>query len=176
MNTPLRVAVVGAGRMGADHIERIHRRINGAEIAAVVDIDRARAEAAIAHIPGAVAHTDFQEVLDRESLHAVEPELYRRGRSALYDARATSSHGDSACASCFASVSSARHVRWSLRGSMGRPFSWQKTRPWFSRTGPAAIRSASCAVRRRRRSLVGRPTPGRTLAPAEDRLKKYLPP
>ena len=70
MNTPLRVAVVGAGRMGADHIERIHRRINGAEIAAVVDIDRARAEAAIAHIPGAVAHTDFQEVLDRDDIDA----------------------------------------------------------------------------------------------------------
>ena len=70
MNTPLRVAVVGAGRMGDDHIERIHRRINGAEIAAVVDIDRARAEAAIAHIPCAVAHTDFQEVLDRDDIDA----------------------------------------------------------------------------------------------------------
>ena len=71
MNTPLRVAVVGAGRMGADHIERLHRRINGAEVAAVVDIDRPRAEAAVAHIPGAAAHTDLPEVLDRDAADAV---------------------------------------------------------------------------------------------------------
>ncbi len=71
MNSPLRVAVVGAGRMGADHIDRIHHRINGAEVAAVVDIDRSRAEAAVAHIPGAVAHTDFQQVLDRGDVDAV---------------------------------------------------------------------------------------------------------
>lgn len=70
MNAPLRIAVVGAGRMGADHIERLHRRIAGAEVAAVVDIDRPRAEAAVAHIPGAVAHTDFQEVLDRDDIDA----------------------------------------------------------------------------------------------------------
>ncbi|MBD7996218.1 Gfo/Idh/MocA family oxidoreductase [Arthrobacter sp. Sa2CUA1] len=71
MNTPLRVAVVGAGRMGADHIDRIHRRINGAEVAAVVDIDRHRAEAAIAHIPGAEAHTDFGQALDRGGIDLV---------------------------------------------------------------------------------------------------------
>lgn len=71
MNTPLRVAVVGAGRMGADHIDRIHHRITGAEVAAVVDIDRPRAEAAVSHIDGAVALTDFQEVLDRGDIGAV---------------------------------------------------------------------------------------------------------
>jgi myo-inositol 2-dehydrogenase/D-chiro-inositol 1-dehydrogenase len=57
--------------MGADHIERIHRRIAGAEIAAVVDIDARRAEGAVAHIPGAVAFTDFQEVLERDDIDAV---------------------------------------------------------------------------------------------------------
>ncbi|KLU09545.1 Gfo/Idh/MocA family protein [Kocuria sp. SM24M-10] len=71
MNTPLRVAVIGAGRMGADHIDRIHHRIHGAEVAAVVDIDKPRAEAAVAHIPGAVAHTDVQEILDRGEVDAL---------------------------------------------------------------------------------------------------------
>uniref|UniRef100_UPI00138B0548 Gfo/Idh/MocA family protein n=1 Tax=Arthrobacter sp. H41 TaxID=1312978 RepID=UPI00138B0548 len=70
MNTPLRVAVVGAGRMGADHIDRIHHRTTGTEVAAVVDIDRSRAEAAVAHIPGAVTCTDFQEILDRDDIDA----------------------------------------------------------------------------------------------------------
>ncbi|KUG56566.1 inositol 2-dehydrogenase [Kocuria rosea subsp. polaris] len=70
MNTPLRVAVVGAGRMGADHIDRIHHRTTGAEVAAVVDIDRPRAEAAVAHIDGALACTSFQEVLDRGDIDA----------------------------------------------------------------------------------------------------------
>ena len=40
----LRVCVVGAGRMGADHIERLTRRIVGAEVSAVVDADVSRAK------------------------------------------------------------------------------------------------------------------------------------
>ncbi len=39
-------------------------------------------------------------VLDRELLHSPEPESIKRGRHVLYDARLTSAHGDSACASC----------------------------------------------------------------------------
>ena len=34
MSEKLRVAVIGAGRMGADHIARLHERISGAEVAA----------------------------------------------------------------------------------------------------------------------------------------------
>jgi myo-inositol 2-dehydrogenase / D-chiro-inositol 1-dehydrogenase len=43
MSVALRVAVVGAGLMGADHVERLARRIVGAEVAVVVDVDHARA-------------------------------------------------------------------------------------------------------------------------------------
>src|ERR671920_70366 len=55
MTETLRVAVIGAGRMGTDHIQRLSKRIHGAEVAAVVDVDLARAQAAIEGIPGAVA-------------------------------------------------------------------------------------------------------------------------
>ncbi len=44
MTKILRVAVIGAGRMGADHIKRLSTRIHGAEVAAVVDVDLARAQ------------------------------------------------------------------------------------------------------------------------------------
>jgi len=71
MTDKLRVAIVGAGRMGMDHIERLHRKINGAEVAAVIDIDLARAEAAIKGISGAVALTSAEEALDNGDVNAV---------------------------------------------------------------------------------------------------------
>ncbi|PYI66169.1 inositol 2-dehydrogenase [Arthrobacter livingstonensis] len=71
MTEKLRVAVIGAGRMGADHIARLHHRISGAEVAAVVDIDVARAEAAIKGIPGAVALASAEEALDNGDVNAV---------------------------------------------------------------------------------------------------------
>ncbi|MBG6184861.1 myo-inositol 2-dehydrogenase/D-chiro-inositol 1-dehydrogenase [Arthrobacter sp. CAN_A214] len=71
MAKPLRVAVIGAGRMGADHIERLHKRIHGAEVAAVVDVDLARAEAAIKGIDGAVALVNADEALNNGDVNAV---------------------------------------------------------------------------------------------------------
>lgn len=71
MTEKLRVAVIGAGRMGADHVDRIQHRINGAEIAAVVDVDLARAEAAVAGVPGAVALTSAEEALNNGDVNAV---------------------------------------------------------------------------------------------------------
>ncbi|WP_158709433.1 Gfo/Idh/MocA family oxidoreductase, partial [Streptomyces sp. NRRL F-6674] len=41
----LGVAVIGTGKMGADHVRRINDVISGARVAAVVDIDEARAKA-----------------------------------------------------------------------------------------------------------------------------------
>jgi myo-inositol 2-dehydrogenase / D-chiro-inositol 1-dehydrogenase len=67
----LRVAVIGAGRMGADHIARLQHRITGAEVAAVVDVDLPRAQAAIAGIPHAVALTSAEEALEIEGVNAV---------------------------------------------------------------------------------------------------------
>lgn len=71
MSATLRVAVIGAGRMGADHIQRLHHRISGAEVAAVIDIDLERANAAIAGIEGAVALSDAEAALDNGDVNAI---------------------------------------------------------------------------------------------------------
>lgn len=71
MLTNLRVCVVGAGKMGADHIERLTRRIVGAEVAAVVDVDVSRAKTTVEAIPSAVALSDLGQALDREDVNAV---------------------------------------------------------------------------------------------------------
>ncbi|GAB3568881.1 Gfo/Idh/MocA family protein [Spelaeicoccus albus] len=67
----LNVAVIGAGRMGADHIRRLDTRISGARVAAVVDVDEARATDAVRDVPGAVALTDPTEALARADVDAV---------------------------------------------------------------------------------------------------------
>jgi len=67
----LRVAVIGAGRMGADHIKRLSTRIHGAEVAAVVDVDLARAQAAVEGIDGAVALSSADEALNNGDVNAV---------------------------------------------------------------------------------------------------------
>ncbi|WP_434617852.1 Gfo/Idh/MocA family protein [Arthrobacter sp. A5] len=71
MTETLRVAVIGAGRMGADHIARLQHRITGAEVAAVVDVDLPRAQAAIKDIPGAVALASAEEALNYGDVNAV---------------------------------------------------------------------------------------------------------
>ncbi|WP_285727856.1 Gfo/Idh/MocA family protein [Psychromicrobium xiongbiense] len=71
MTDILRVAVIGAGRMGADHIKRLSTRTHGAEVAAVVDVDLARARAAIEGIAGAVALDSAEEALNNGDVNAV---------------------------------------------------------------------------------------------------------
>jgi myo-inositol 2-dehydrogenase / D-chiro-inositol 1-dehydrogenase len=71
MSTNLRVCVVGAGLMGADHIERLPHRIVGAEVSAVVDADASRAKKAVEAIPTAVAPSNVGQALDREDVNAV---------------------------------------------------------------------------------------------------------
>ncbi|KQQ26690.1 Gfo/Idh/MocA family protein [Frondihabitans sp. Leaf304] len=68
---PLRVAVVGAGAMGADHVRRITTRISGAEVTAVVDPDTGRATAAAELAPGSVTFASFEEALKAVELDAV---------------------------------------------------------------------------------------------------------
>ncbi|SDR99143.1 Gfo/Idh/MocA family protein [Microterricola viridarii] len=67
----LRIAVVGAGIMGADHIKRITNTISGARVVAVVEPDAARAAAAAASAPGSVARRSIEESLAEDALDAV---------------------------------------------------------------------------------------------------------
>ena len=67
----LRVCVVGAGRMGADHIHRLAHRIVGAQVAAVVDVNLARAKKAVETIPPACAVSNIGEAFDQASVNAV---------------------------------------------------------------------------------------------------------
>jgi len=57
--------------MGADHIERLSRRIVGAEVAVVVDADLSRAKKAAEWAPSAVAESNIGPALDREDVGAV---------------------------------------------------------------------------------------------------------
>jgi myo-inositol 2-dehydrogenase/D-chiro-inositol 1-dehydrogenase len=67
----LRVAVVGAGMMGADHIRRITTRTVGATVAAIVEPDMARAQAAAALAPGAKTYARFEDALEAGGIDAV---------------------------------------------------------------------------------------------------------
>ncbi|MCU1407681.1 MAG: Inositol 2-dehydrogenase [Glaciihabitans sp.] len=67
----LRVAVVGAGQMGADHIARFSHKISGAEVVAVVEPDEARAKAAVAGLPEASTRTRIEDALEKDSIDAV---------------------------------------------------------------------------------------------------------
>ena len=40
---PVRVGVIGAGIMGADHINTLHRHVGGAAVTMVADVDLGRA-------------------------------------------------------------------------------------------------------------------------------------
>ena len=71
MSANLRVVVVGAGRMGADHVERLAHRIVGAEVAVVVDVDLARARRAAEAAPSIVAASDVGQALQRDDVDAI---------------------------------------------------------------------------------------------------------
>ena len=70
-STNLRVCVVGAGKMGTDHIKRLTSRIDGAEVSVVVDADISRGKKAVEAIPSAVAVSDIAQALNREDVNAV---------------------------------------------------------------------------------------------------------
>ena len=81
----LRVAVVGAGLMGADHITRITNKIAGADVVSVVEPDAARAAAAVAGLPRASTRSRIEDAIEHDNLDAVliatpgrfhEPVLY----------------------------------------------------------------------------------------------------
>jgi myo-inositol 2-dehydrogenase / D-chiro-inositol 1-dehydrogenase len=57
--------------MGADHVQRIAGRIVGAELAAVVDVDIARAKRAVEMVPSALAVSGIGEAFDQANVNAV---------------------------------------------------------------------------------------------------------
>ncbi|PZE20535.1 Gfo/Idh/MocA family protein [Paenibacillus xerothermodurans] len=65
----VRVGVVGAGGIGAEHLKHLHNN-EYAELAAVCDIVQANAERAAAEF-GAAAYSDFDEMLAKEQLDAL---------------------------------------------------------------------------------------------------------
>ncbi|WP_010525782.1 Gfo/Idh/MocA family protein [Nesterenkonia sp. F] len=67
----LRVAVVGAGRMGSDHVDRLAHRTLRARVSAVVDVDVDRASAAAAGADGAQVFTGLDELLAADVADAV---------------------------------------------------------------------------------------------------------
>jgi len=67
----LRVAVVGAGMMGADHVTRITERIVGATVSAIVEPDEGRGKAALEHAPGAQHFTNIGDALAAGVVDAV---------------------------------------------------------------------------------------------------------
>ncbi|GHD86018.1 Gfo/Idh/MocA family protein [Streptomyces naganishii] len=71
MGELLGVAVLGAGHMGADHIRRLDRVVNGARVVAVADPDRDRAEEAVGGIEGVRVHDDPLAALDAPGVRAV---------------------------------------------------------------------------------------------------------
>lgn len=64
---PLRAAVIGLGAMGANHA-RVYAEIDGVALAAVCDVDPARAAAAA---NGATPYTDHLRMLERERIDLV---------------------------------------------------------------------------------------------------------
>ncbi|WP_217208032.1 Gfo/Idh/MocA family protein [Streptomyces sp. AC550_RSS872] len=67
----LGVAVIGTGRMGADHVRRIQEVTSGARVTAVVDVDAERAKSVAARVDGCTAHTDPAAAMAAADVDAV---------------------------------------------------------------------------------------------------------
>ncbi|MGW5651402.1 Gfo/Idh/MocA family oxidoreductase [Streptomyces humi] len=67
----VRIGVVGAGNMGADHVNTLHRWVSGAEVVLVADIDKGRAAEVAAAVPGARATDDPLALIAAPEVDAV---------------------------------------------------------------------------------------------------------
>ncbi|MCL8012072.1 Gfo/Idh/MocA family protein [Streptomyces sp. AS02] len=67
----LGVAVIGTGKMGADHVRRIQEVTSGARVTAVVDVDAERAKSVAARVDGCTAHTDPASAMAAADVDAV---------------------------------------------------------------------------------------------------------
>ena len=67
----MRIGVVGAGIMGADHARILHRDVPQADVVMIADVDRARAQAVAEGIPGAHATDDALALIRSGEVDAV---------------------------------------------------------------------------------------------------------
>ena len=67
----IRVGVIGVGRMGADHVERLSRRTKGARVSVVSDYLRETAETVSATAPGSRVVDTPEEVIAADDVDAV---------------------------------------------------------------------------------------------------------
>jgi hypothetical protein len=110
-----KVGIVRASALGAgfdNRNARRHKELSEIVLGSSVDapagpvgleLDAARGRLYVkTHISNelVVIDTGNRRVASRVALHTPEPESIRKGRQVFYNARLTSSHGDSACASC----------------------------------------------------------------------------
>jgi myo-inositol 2-dehydrogenase/D-chiro-inositol 1-dehydrogenase len=70
VNAPVRIGVIGAGRMGAAHVEALTHWVPGAEVVAVYDLDVDHAKT-VAETVGAVAASSAEALIDDERVDAV---------------------------------------------------------------------------------------------------------
>ncbi|MFF4693392.1 Gfo/Idh/MocA family protein [Streptomyces sp. NPDC001307] len=66
----VRIGVIGAGNMGADHVNTLHRWVSGAEVVSVADVDGERA-ASVAAVAGARATGDAHALIADPDVDAV---------------------------------------------------------------------------------------------------------
>lgn len=71
MSTDLRIGVVGAGLMGADHVARITNRISGAVVSAIIEPDHTRAASAALDAPGAAVFSRIEDAIEAHAVDAV---------------------------------------------------------------------------------------------------------
>jgi len=67
----LRIGVIGAGIMGADHIRTISAEISGAEVRAIADIDENRAKIIASQVPGAKTVPSGESLIESPEVDAV---------------------------------------------------------------------------------------------------------
>jgi myo-inositol 2-dehydrogenase/D-chiro-inositol 1-dehydrogenase len=70
-HTTVRLGVIGTGIMGADHIDTLHRQVNGADVTMVADLDLGRARAVAAALPGVRATDDGLALIGDPAVDAV---------------------------------------------------------------------------------------------------------
>ncbi|HEY2386212.1 MAG TPA: Gfo/Idh/MocA family oxidoreductase [Candidatus Binatia bacterium] len=66
---PLRIAVIGAGRWGPNHVRNFHEI--GATVVGVADLEQSRLAALRQRYPGLVVSTDYRDFLARDDVDAV---------------------------------------------------------------------------------------------------------